>query len=468
MTPFLLAERARVTTAKWVLWGYVATAGIGATLHLIESSSRHHPIKWLYMVVFLLIGGAAGIALLYLRRSLEYSIQGFSWAAFVSIALLFICEINATRGYESVAYIFHVGIFTVGLILGFRPAIRLGVATAILLLIVSVIYGKYGGLVTASVLACIVALPAKVVEILITESTQELTKMNDQLRQEIVEREKVQAELREHKDHLEELVAKRTADLTAANEDLTARNEELDAFAHTVAHDLKSPLATLIGFSSLLEGRYQRMDEEQRHYAFSSITNMGRRINNIVHELLLLSSVRRLEDLALDPVNMAAVTQEATQRLDDMIAEYHADIVFPETWPSVWSYAPWLEEVWTNYISNAIKYGGNPGTGIRPRVELGFSLSGSQNSSSAAPSDRQQTIMFWVHDNGKGLTPEDQARLFTPFTRLEQARARGHGLVLSIVKRIVERLGGEVGVTSDVQGSTFYFVLPYYQFYDVG
>jgi len=70
-------------------------------------------------------------------------------------------------------------------------------------------------------------------------------------------------------------------------------------------------------------------------------------------------------------------------------------------------------------------------------------------------------VRFWVRDNGPGLTPEEQALLFTPFTRLDQARAKGHGLGLSIVRRIVEKLGGQVGVESEVgKGSVFTFTLP--------
>jgi signal transduction histidine kinase len=70
-------------------------------------------------------------------------------------------------------------------------------------------------------------------------------------------------------------------------------------------------------------------------------------------------------------------------------------------------------------------------------------------------------VRFWVRDNGPGLSPEAQARLFTPFTRLDQARLQGYGLGLSIVRRIVEKLGGQVGVESQVgAGSTFWFTLP--------
>jgi two-component system sensor histidine kinase/response regulator len=70
-------------------------------------------------------------------------------------------------------------------------------------------------------------------------------------------------------------------------------------------------------------------------------------------------------------------------------------------------------------------------------------------------------VRFWVRDNGPGITPEAQSRLFTPFTRLDQVSIQGHGLGLSIVRRIVEKLGGQVGVESQVrQGSVFSFTLP--------
>jgi signal transduction histidine kinase len=78
----------------------------------------------------------------------------------------------------------------------------------------------------------------------------------------------------------------------------------------------------------------------------------------------------------------------------------------------------------------------------------------------ANPKNPQSEIVFWVLDKGPGLTEEQQSRLFTQFTRLHQVRAEGHGLGLSIVQRIVTKLGGEVGVESVVgQGSRFWFTL---------
>jgi two-component system, sensor histidine kinase and response regulator len=131
-------------------------------------------------------------------------------------------------------------------------------------------------------------------------------------------------------------------------------------------------------------------------------------------------------------------------RLNFMIEERQAQIELPEAWPVAFGYAPWIEEVWANYLSNAIKHGGRP-----PRVELG-----------ASPQP-DGMVRFWTRDNGPGLPPKVQARLFTPFSQIDKHHNPGHGLGLSIVYQIVDKLGGKVGVESEVdQGSLFYFTLP--------
>jgi signal transduction histidine kinase len=226
---------------------------------------------------------------------------------------------------------------------------------------------------------------------------------------------------------------------------LEESNEELDAFAHTVAHDLQNPLGIVIGFANTLEDEYTTMSREKLGKYLHMIARNGRIMNNIIDELLLLSGVRKMQ-VAMTSIDMAWVVAEAQQRLTYMIQESSADIILPPNgvWPEATGYAPWVEEVWVNYISNAIKYGGSP-----PYVELG------------ATEQADGMIRFWVRDNGPGLTTEEQERLFTPFTRLDQYRAKGHGLGLSIVVRIVERLGGQVGVESELgQGSLFSFTLP--------
>jgi signal transduction histidine kinase len=166
---------------------------------------------------------------------------------------------------------------------------------------------------------------------------------------------------------------------------------------------------------------------------------------HITTELLTLASVRQ-QEIRPVPVSIQKIVKSSTERLRNMISTSSAQIILPETWPKALGYAAWIEEVWINYISNAIKYGGTP-----PIITLGSDLiSGNR-------------VKYWIKDNGKGLSSDEIALLFNKFTRLDTLRAEGNGLGLSIVKRIIEKLNGEVGVESaniPGEGSTFYFILP--------
>ena len=122
-----------------------------------------------------------------------------------------------------------------------------------------------------------------------------------------------------------------------------------------------------------------------------------------------------------------------------MIEETKAEIIWPDQWPLALGYTPWVEEVWANYISNALKYGGRP-----PRIVLGGEIM----------PDNQAMIRFWVRDNGPGLTSTQQENLFKPFNRFHTGQTSGHGLGLSIVKRIVETLGGPMALTDCIENNT--------------
>jgi signal transduction histidine kinase len=227
------------------------------------------------------------------------------------------------------------------------------------------------------------------------------------------------------------------------NLELRARNEELDAFAHTVAHDLRNPLALIIGSARLLNTDYAHKLDKEIKDRVQAIKQTAFKMGSIIDELLLLAEVRKLKAQAVS-LEMGAIVAEAQRTLAHLIEENEVEIIMPDTWPAALGYGPWIEQVWINYINNAIKYGGQP-----PRLELG------------ATRQLDGMVCFWVRDNGPGLAVQDQASLFTPFTRLDQVRATGYGLGLSIVKRIVERLDGQVGVESELgHGSTFFFTLP--------
>ncbi len=218
---------------------------------------------------------------------------------------------------------------------------------------------------------------------------------------------------------------------------------ELDAFGRTVAHDLKAPLSPILGYAEMLIDDGDRLTPEVKVDFLREIQDSGRRMGNIIDELLMLAQMRQ-SDVQPKPLDMGRIINEAQKRLAYMIKDYQPVITQPEKWPRAMGYASWIEEVWVNYISNGLKYGGQP-----PCLELGADV------------QPDGFVCYWVRDNGPGIAPDQQARLFTPFTQLEQVAVEGHGLGLSIVQRIVEKLDGQVGVESEVgQGSMFYFTLP--------
>ncbi|MBN1933773.1 MAG: hypothetical protein JW934_03860 [Anaerolineae bacterium] len=232
------------------------------------------------------------------------------------------------------------------------------------------------------------------------------------------------------------------ADLFRRAVELEARNTELDAFAHTVAHDLKSPLAVMISYADFTAQFYETLNPDDVQQSLVVIVQNGRKMSNIVQELLLLAGVRKM-DAPVESFETGPIIDEVLRRLDDLIREVEAIIEQPEVWPLALGYAPWVEEVWVNYLSNALQYGGRP-----PQITLGADIQ---------PDGR---VRFWVRDRGPGIAEEQQARLFTPFTQFAQVHTEGHGLGLSIVRRIIDKLGGQVGVDSAVgQGSTFWFIL---------
>ena len=221
--------------------------------------------------------------------------------------------------------------------------------------------------------------------------------------------------------------------------ELQIRNEELDAFAHTVAHDLKNPLATLIVAVDVLCSTDVRPEELPEF--LQDVKTTAYRMSRIIDNLLLMAQVRK-SDMPLEPFEMPEVIANVRQRLSTMITESQVEIEAPDYWPAALGYAPWVEEVLANYISNAIKYGGQP-----PFIQLG------------ADELSSDTVRFWVQDNGEGISPEEQVLLFKPFSQLHNRR-KGHGLGLSIVQRITEKMGGQAGVESAPgQGSRFYFTL---------
>ena len=209
-----------------------------------------------------------------------------------------------------------------------------------------------------------------------------------------------------------------------------------------VAHDLKEPLVVMAFTSNLITNFPDLSGEKLKEYLHQmgqTADEMKRIINNLKH----FSEVSDVE-APFETVHMTEVLANVRARLSHLIREQQAQVVIPQDWPTAFGYGPWIEEVWANYLSNAITYGGRP-----PYVELG------------AAARSEGVVQFWVRDNGPGIPPAVRNHLFTAFNHVGHVQHLEHGLGLSIVLQIVEKMGGQVGVESEPgTGSLFYFTLP--------
>lgn len=218
-------------------------------------------------------------------------------------------------------------------------------------------------------------------------------------------------------------------------------------FVANVSHELRTPLSLIKGFvETLLDGAKEDPDKATRF--LQTIEKHTDRLTFLIEDLLTIS---RLESgqivMNLHPVDLREETQRAVEDLTQRAAE--KEINLENTVPSdlrARADADRLQQVLTNLVENAIKYGRRAGRVIIGGTGLG-----------------EGRVELWVQDDGPGIPPEARDRVFERFYRVDRARSRetgGTGLGLSIVKHIVQAHGGEVWLKSEVgEGTTFYFTL---------
>ena len=240
-------------------------------------------------------------------------------------------------------------------------------------------------------------------------------------------------------------VAERTAEVARRNTELEVLNKELEAFSYSVAHDLRSPLITIDGFTQvLLENTVDSLDEPNRKH-LERITTAVRRMHRLINDLLGLSKIVRAP-LHSDTVDLSRVAREIIQNLHDSAPARIADFTVAEGMV-VHGDPGLLRIVLENLLSNAWKFTARQ---ERAQIELGTGT------------DREGRTVYFVRDNGAGFDPKYAAKLFSPFQRLHsEAQFAGTGIGLATVQRIVHRHGGEIWAESAVNcGAGFYFTLP--------
>ncbi|MCX6699861.1 MAG: PAS domain S-box protein [Methanomicrobiales archaeon] len=226
--------------------------------------------------------------------------------------------------------------------------------------------------------------------------------------------------------------------------DLEQKNAELERFAYTASHDLKTPLITIRGFLGFVERDAQVGDMVRMRQDLARISNATVKMQELLDSLLELSRIGKIIGPP-EPVSMTELSEEAAELLAVPIHERNVTLAVQKDLPEVFGDKKRLREVMVNLIENAVKFmGGQPA----PLIEIG------------ARYDAEKPV-FFVRDNGIGIPPEYQGRLFSLFERLEVS-VPGTGVGLALVKRIIEIHGGKVWVESEGagKGTTFWFTLP--------
>jgi PAS domain S-box-containing protein len=225
-------------------------------------------------------------------------------------------------------------------------------------------------------------------------------------------------------------------------EELLARNQELDAFARTVAHDLRTPLSLIEGYAQLLQEGKNSYEEEK--YYLVNIVNAVRHMDELTESLLEYAQVGHSGG-EIAAVESGEVVQEVLLQQATMLEQNNIEIEVKKGLPVVMVDEIKLRQVFANLLDNAIKYIGNNGD---PRIEIG-----------TRPAEGE--VIFYLKDNGRGIKEEQQSEIFQPFKRFAGSASRGLGIGLSTVKLAVQGWGGRIWVESSPgQGSTFLFTAP--------
>ena len=271
---------------------------------------------------------------------------------------------------------------------------------------------------------------------------------------DVTERKLAEKKLKRYQDHLEELVAERTAELDKANQllqqdillreeaedKLRAANHELEAFAYTVSHDLRTPLTPILGYADFLRREYRERLDEQALNCLAAITTAGEKMLAQMEDLLILARMGRLER-PTEPVAASEVVGEVIGNLEKQIAESGVTVT-QEPLPAIRVPGSVISQIFDNLIGNAVRYAGMKGS----TIEVGGARKGAR-------------VRFFVRDHGPGIPEEERVRIFEVFTRgTSGKKLKGTGVGLATVLKIARTYRGRAWVEETPGGGSTFWV----------
>ena len=252
---------------------------------------------------------------------------------------------------------------------------------------------------------------------------------------DITDRKQDQHELETYKQQLEDMVADRTAALEASN-------KELESYSYSIAHDLRSPLRSLVGFSQIIaEDAAPKLNEEELD-ALGRIMSAGKHMAELIDDILELSKITRRE-LKLSTINITTIAQDVANNLTELNSGRGMEWNIQDNMVEHGD-AQLLRLMMQNLIDNAWKFTRNS---KNPKIEIGQQI-------------KENTNVYHVRDNGVGFDMQYAEKIFQPFHRLHANEFEGTGIGLATVQRIVQRHGGDIWAEANPEnGATFYFTL---------
>jgi PAS domain S-box-containing protein len=253
-----------------------------------------------------------------------------------------------------------------------------------------------------------------------------------------IQQSRLREQLQRYTEQLEQIVHNRTQQLEEAN-------SALEAFAYSISHDLQEPLRAIRGFATILLEDYDTVLNSGGQDLLHRIASNVERMDNLLIDLLEYSRLSRI-DLPLQPINLNSLVKQVLIQLEVSLQQNQAQVTIAEPLLEVVGNYRTVEQIITNLLTNAIKF---VASGVQPQVRIWTEHRGG-------------CVRLWVEDNGIGISAQHWERIFGVFERLHSIEAYpGTGIGLAIVRKGIERMGGQVGMESEIShGSSFWIELP--------